>query len=309
MMATDTNAPATTASDQASAESIFAQTLQSYGFDQADTQSLMTWATGQITGKNTPNGLPVPEAQVGLDLMKTPEFAARFPGIIQQQQQGGPVTSVADYLSYEQQIAATARAAGLPPGFVTPQTIGNLIANHVDPQEFSDRVTKAYQAVAEENPEVKQYFKQTFGVDEGHLASYFLDPEHALPLLQAQATAAQIGGAGMEAGFRPISGAQAMELARAGVDQQQALAGFKNVSGLLPLATGLLGHVAGSPETVTQSQLVGAQFLGDQPDVRAVQLAQESRKAPFSGGGGYGQTQRGTAAGGVGDVGARSPQP
>jgi hypothetical protein len=298
----DPTQPAATGEAQQSAEAIFAQTLQSYGFDAADTASLTSWAQGQITGKGQPDGQPVPEAQVALNLMKTPQFAARFPGIIAQQNAGTPVTSVSDYLSYEQYAYQTAHAAGLPPGFMTPQVIGDLIGSHVDQQELSDRIVQGYQAVAETLPQTRQYFADQFGINAGHLAAYFLDPNRATPLLMQQATAAQIGGEAMTLGFNELPQALTLKAAQAGVS---ANAGMQDLSGKtaseLPLTRNVITQAG---PAISQTTLASAALLGDEASQRAVQLAQGARVAPFQGGGTFGQTQRGVAIGAVGEAGA-----
>ena len=301
----NTNVPATSAADQQQAVSIFKQTLQTYGFDASDIASLTQWATDQITGKDQPNGLPVPESQVALNLMQTPQFAQRFPGIIAQQKAGTPVMSPGDYVSYEQQAYQTAHAAGLPTGFLTPQVLGNLVANHVDSQELSDRIVQGYQAVAETTPETRQYMKDAFGIDEGGLAAYFLNPDIATPLLLQKATAAQIGGAGLTAGFNPLPADLTLKAAQLGVT---AAAGKQDLTGEtateLALTRGELGQAKGTPGTISQEQLASAALIGDEASRRAVQLAGETRVAQLAGGGGYGTTERGIAAGTVGEVGA-----
>lgn len=302
----DPNAPATTGADQASAQAIFAQTLQAYGFDAADIQALTDWAHGQITGAGSPTGLPVPESQVALNLMKTPQFANRFPGIVAQQKAGVPVTSPGDYVNYEHYAYATAHAAGLPAGLLNSEVIGNLIASHVDQQELSDRITKGYQAVAETLPETRKYMKDTFNVDEGHLAAYFLDPARATPFLLQQATAAQIGGAGVAAGFTEggLPGALTLKAAQLGVTAAQGAQALSGETATeLALTRGQLGQPAG-PGTIGEETLAKSALIQDEASRRAVQLAQETRKAPLEGGGGFGATQRGSAVGAVGEQGA-----
>src|SRR5580692_3679403 len=300
----DANAPATTAATQQEASAVFQQTLQAYGFDAADTAALTQCATDQITGAGQPSGLPVPESQVALNLMQTPQFAARFPGIIAQQKAGTPVMSPGDYVSYEQQAYQTAHAAGLPAGFLTPQVIGNLVANQVDPQELSDRITQGYQAVAETTPETRQYMQDAFGVGPGGLAAYFLNPDIATPLLMQQATAAQIGGAGMVSGFNPLPAALTLKAAQLGVSASQGEQDLTGETALqLALTRGTLEQKTG-PGTITQTQLAGGKLLGDEADLEATRLAGETRVGGLAGGGGYGTTQRGVAAGTTGQVGA-----
>ena len=118
----------------------------------------------------------------------------------------------------------------------------------------------------------------------GQIAALALDPKAAEPLIHQQITAAQIGGTGVTTGLGAISADEATKLAQAGVSGQVSMASFAN---LAPLENKLPGQTTnGNQNALTPNQLVEGNLLGTASDVRAQQVAQESRKAPFTGGGG-----------------------
>ncbi len=276
---------ATTAANAPSALAYLGGVLKQYGL-----QNLDMWAMGEL-GQNKSAD------QVILDLYNTPQFQAAFPGIAQRQANGLPAMSPADYLSYSDQALQMARAAGLPPGTMTTAEIGQLIGNDVSINELSDRLTNAYSAAMTAPPETRALLQEYYGITPGGLTAYFLDPENNVNLLKQQVTAAQIGTAGVTSGVGDIGSGLANLLAQTGVSQAQAASGFQNIGPLAPLETALPGQPA-QGSTVSADQLAQSQFLGDAGSTRAVQQADETRKAPFEGGGGYALTSMGVAGAG-----------
>lgn len=221
-----------------------------------------------------------------MQIQASPAFQSYFPGIKQAIANGYPPPSVSDYLQYIQTANSLARAAGFPEGFVNPQEIGNLIGNNVSLTELEERINNGFVVANQADPATKAYLEQNFGVKGGDLASFYLNPDASIKTLEQETNASQIAGAGENAGFAPISVSRAMQLAQLGVSQQAAVSGFKQIGQLLPLTTPN-GMQKGGPGVVTQDQLVGSQFVGDAASSRAVQLAEETRKAGTSGGGGF----------------------
>ena len=253
--------------------------------------------------------------QAYMQIQQTQAFKDYFPGIQQAINNGYAPPTPAQYLNYQAQAQQMARAAGVPPDMMGKDEIATLIGNNVSVNELSDRINTAYMNATNGDPGTLTYLEQNFGLTPGNgLASYFLDPTKAVPTLEKQVSEATIAGAGEAAGFSPISLDQATQIAQTmdwtnpAAVRQAAAAGFKNIAALTPLTTGLPGQNAG-PGTVSQAQLVGSQFLGDQADVRAVELAQGTRKAAFSAGGGFGQTTRGAGVGYGSEQGTQGQQP
>lgn len=276
---------ATNSSNDTDAISYLNGVLQQYGLG-----DLSGWAWNELAQNKSAD-------QVVLDLQSTPQFNAAFPGMKLRQQNNLPAMSVSDYLSYEDQAQQMARAAGMPAGFMTTAEVGTLIGNDVSSTELSDRITNGYQAAMMAPPETRTLLSEYYGVAPGGLAAYYLDPNNALPLLEQQTTAAQIGSAGVTSGVGDIGSSLATLLAGTGVTAAQASSGFQNIAPLTPLETALPGTPA-TGSTVSTDQLASSQFIGDAASTRAVQQAQETRKAPSEGGGGFALTSKGVAGAG-----------
>jgi hypothetical protein len=276
---------------QTSALSSITSTMGSYGFSGQDLKDITSFAWGEITGNVDPS-------QVVLDLQNLPVFDKRFPGLKERTAAGFDAMSVSDYLSYETAAQQQARVLGLPDGFMTSQEIGSLIAGNVSQNELSDRLNNVYVVANNATPEVKAQLKAYFGADitPGGLAALALDPKKAEPLLQQQLTAAQLGGAGVSAGLGAVSKGTAMEIAQTGITQSGIQSGIGQIAPLAPLETALPGQTTNAgtgANVVSVDQLAKGQFLSSQPDQRALQVAQESRTAPFKSGGGDIATQKG----------------
>jgi hypothetical protein len=115
---------------------------------------------------------------------------------------------------------------------------------------------------------------------QGALAAYYLDPNRAMDVLTNQLTQAQIGAEAQNTGFGPISAQKAAGLQEAGITQQTARDTFKTLNKLTPLESALPG-VPNS--AMGQGNLINYGFFG--ANQQQLENVQETRKAPFSGGG------------------------
>ena len=117
-------------------------------------------------------------------------------------------------------------------------------------------------------------------------------------MIRQQIQAAQIGGAGVTAGIGAIDVATAQQLARAGITTSQATNAFQNLAPYSALETARPGMGGEAQEgVINPDQLVTGQLLGNPQGQRQLQSAIEVAKQPFSGGGGYTGTSKGTAVG------------
>jgi hypothetical protein len=273
-------------SSQTDAWSQLQQTLQQYGFSGQDLTALTSFAQQQIVAGNS-------QTQVLLNLEQTPQFAARFPAIVQRRNAGLPPVSPAEYLSLESSYEQLERAAGLPANFAS---YDQLIANDVSPTEYSDRINKGYLAVSSAPPETIKAMQDYYGVTQGQLAAYFLDPTKAEPLLLQQAQAAQIGGASAMSGFGEVNQGQALRLAQQGVTYGQAQQGFQQLSGERQLFTPLPGQ--GQRYGFTTDNLLGAQFGSDGQTKLELQIQADQEKGMFQQGTGVAGTQQGLSGAG-----------
>lgn len=300
----------TNAQSDVSAISQMESTLASYGFSGQDLNTLTSWAWGEITSNTDP-------AQVVLDIQTPgsvayPIFEKQFPYFTQVNQQltasGNPALSVGEYQTYQSNVLQAAQAAGLPPGMVTAQEVATLAAGNVSQAEYTARLNNVTAMVTNADPAVLQSFNDYFGagygtahgpLTTGQLAAIVLDPTNAEPLIQQQIAAAQVGGSAQVAGLGSVSETEAMKIAQsnAGLSQAQISSAIGSVAPLTPLEAALPGTP--SPQsTVNADTLVGSVLLPTAENTRALQVAEETRKAPFAGGGGDVSTQKGLVGAG-----------
>jgi hypothetical protein len=186
----------------------------------------------------------------------------------------------------EDYYRSTLQSNGLPPGFYdSPDDFQKLIENDVSPAELQTRVQKGYRAVAQADPEVKRQMQELYGVSEGQLAAYFLDPQRAVTLLERQAQAANIAARGMEQGGIQVSGQFAENLAARGITPDEALRGFGQVGQLGELTQTFAGETALSGE-----QLAGAAFGIDVASQQELERRKRLRTGEFAGGGSFART-------------------
>ena len=158
------------------------------------------------------------------------------------------------------------------------------------PAELNERVQQGYRAVADADPEVKRQMRQLYGVTEGELVAYFLDPQRTAPLLTRQARAAQIAARGAEQAGIQLTGTLAEDLARRGITEQQAQQGFAEIGAL-----GELRQTFAGEQELTQEQIVGAQFGVDVAAQEELRRRQRARVAAFQGGGSFARTTGATS--------------
>ena len=218
-----------------------------------------------------------------------PVYKQNFPAMAALNAAGQGITEAA-YLAKEQADIQLLKQFGIPSGvFDTKDYLGSLMTNNVTTQDLQSRLQAVADTVNSFDPSVKQYALDTYGLDAGHLAAWALDPTKALPVIQQQANAVQIGGAALMTGFAgglgangELSTAQSEALAGAGVTQSQAQTGFNNIGQQGQFAQALPGDVSGN---VSNQQLINAQFGMNPNDVIALKKVQQARINEFNAGG------------------------
>ncbi|NBO57296.1 MAG: hypothetical protein EBU84_22455, partial [Actinobacteria bacterium] len=152
-----------------------------------------------------------------------PEYQTRFSANARRAAKNLPELDPGSYLELENAYRTVLRSNGLPTQFYdTTEDFADLITGDVSPAELQSRIQNGYRKVAEADPEVKRQMRQLYNVDDAGLAAYFLDPERATPVLEAQARAAQIAARGREQGNIQVSRMTAEELVSRGFTEQQA---------------------------------------------------------------------------------------
>lgn len=228
-------------------------------------------------------------------IRQTDAYKKRFPGREERIRRGLNAISEAEYLGLENTYRQIFRSAGLPTGlFDEPAELAQFITYDVSPAEVQARINEGYQQVAQANPAIVQQMTRLYGVTEGELVGYFLDPERALPMLTRRARAAQIAGQGaLQAGME-IGVGQAEQLALQGVTQQEAQQGFQTIAG----AQELFGTLAGTTEEAigAEEQVAGIFGTSAAAQQRIRQRTRE-RQTVFEAGGRFATGQGGTVTG------------
>lgn len=240
------------------------------------------------------------QAEIALDLRKTPEFAAAFPEIAAREKAGLPPISPGEIISYRNAAGQMMRAAGLPEGFYdSPNDFAQMIGGNVSLAELSDRITRAKEATYNIDPNSAKRLSQMFGLapGSGGLTAYFLDPKKALPLLERQAQAAKIGGAADNVGYAGLNNATALDLAQSGVSADEAREGFNKLQHERELFTGLPGERA---DTIGMGTQLASQFLGNVSSQERIERRRQARQAAFDDGGSFAGSQQGMT--GLGSV-------
>ena len=154
------------------------------------------------------------------------------------------------------------RQYGLPESFYKTEAgtagrqpeLEKFIAGDVSPAELEDRIQLGVNRVQKASPEVLATLEQFYpGVNKSNLLAYILDPKKALPEIQRQVQAAEIGGAARLSGLS-TNLADAQYLASFGVDQAQARTGYQAIAGGLERGSQLANIYGQTPYTQTTAE-------------------------------------------------------
>lgn len=113
--------------------------------------------------------------------------------------------------------------------------MANLMAQDVSPYEVKNRFDVATDRITNADPAIKAQLKAYYGLTDDKMVSFVLAPEQTLASIQQQISTAEIGSAAAQAGKEfAISKERASELAKYGVDLQEARAGYQAIASGLP---------------------------------------------------------------------------
>jgi hypothetical protein len=200
----------------------YAAILTKYGFDRGE---IMQWLKGM-------------DYQT---LQSSALVAQAFRGTTMWQQRFGAVTKAREkngmsYINEGQIIALedTYRqiftSAGLPEQYWERSDLHDLIANDVSPQEVSDRVSLAEDAINNADPQYVRSFRDFYGIKKKDLIGYMLNREKGVQLLQEQVAAAEIGAEARGSGMDHVGRKFAENLVDKGVSRQEARQAFGSVA-------------------------------------------------------------------------------
>lgn len=229
---------------------------------------------------------------ISILLQDSKEYKQRFSGNELRKKAGLPVLSAGEYLATEASFRQIMQSAGMPPGFYDQHSdFANWIGQNTSPTEIQSRVDLASQATVLSNPSYRKALNQ-MGIDDAHMAAYFLDPARALPYLQKSAATAAVGSAALQQGLT-FDKAYSEQLALSGVSAEQAQQGYSQVASELDTMKNL-GQIYGANWSQRTSEEAIFQGSAEAVQKKARLLSQE--RGQFGG-------ASGAARGGLGQGG------
>lgn len=216
----------------------------------------------------------------------TPEYKQRFPAMETLMKRGRAI-SEATYIDYERGAASMEQRYGLPKGMLMGN-VTKLLESEVSAMELDERVKLAAAGSLQAPQDLKDTLSSYYGIDQGGLTAYFLDPQIAMPLLEKQYATAQIGteairqNVGIDVGI-------ASQLQDLGVTQQEAQVGFGEVSRQR-------GFTSGFGDVVSKETLIQGNVAKNQSAQAQIERVSRARVGAFEGGGQFVTDQRGNTS-------------
>ena len=213
-------------------------------------------------------------------------YQQRFSANRERLARGLTALSEGQYLAMEEALKTQLRVMGMPEGFYdSNDDVDQFIAADVSVAELGLRIEEGYRAVQDADPEVRNQMQRLYGVGERELAAYFLDPDRALNIIQRQARAAVIASEARQAAGFDLGVSTAEELAREGITEQQARAGFGAITELGELFRTNIDEQALGEQAFGQEEQVGAIFGTSAAAQQRLRQRQRRRQAQFEAGG------------------------
>ena len=237
-------------------------------------------------------------AEFTIRLRETDAYKKRFAANAQRIGKGLRALSEAEYITMEDQYQNVMRQYGLPDTYYTRGEMGRqegfekFIAGDVSAVELEDRISTAQKRVLNANPEVTAALKQFYpDITNADILAYTLDPKNAIENIKRKVTAAEIGGAALQAGLQ-TGMSRAEELAAAGITKQQAQQGFQTVAEVAPRGGQLAEIYKQSPYTQTTAEAEVFGLAGSAEAARQRKKLTSLETAAFGGSAGAGAIAR-----------------
>ena len=229
------------------------------------------------------------QAELTLKLRGTKAYEDRFAANKQRTANGLRALSEAEYIGLEDQYQNVMRQYGLPETYYNRGLRGKqegfekFIAGDVSAVELEDRIGTAQKRVLNANPEVTQALKQFYpDITNADILAYTLDPKNAIENIKRKVTAAEIGGAALQAGLQ-TGLSRAEELRAAGIDKAAAQEGYGTIAGGLQRGSQLAAIYGEDPYTQTTAESEIFKIAGAQDARKQRQKITGLEKATFSG--------------------------
>lgn len=233
------------------------------------------------------NGIDTRE-ELEIRIQGTTAFRERFSVIIDQQRRaaaGEPVyvMSTQEVLDYERFATQEMSAAGIPAWFYDePDDFAKLMKNDISPDELRNRITEAYDYVKAAPPEVRNAFRDYYGVAQGDgaLAAWALDPNRTVRDVKKATRTAYAKGMADRFDIS-IDRRTATRLADLPMTEEGITTGLRTVASQENLRQGTFGDTS-----LTDQQGVAAVFEGDADVQRELDVRLAERRAQNTAGAG-----------------------
>ena len=205
-------------------------------------------------------GSGVSPSQFSIELRNTPAYKTRFSANETRIANGLSALTPAEYVKLEDQYQNIMRNYGMPAAYWTKDATGKqagfdqFIANNVSSVELEDRIMTAQNRVINANPEITRMLRTYYpDITNGDILAYTLDPKNALNVIKQKVTAAEIGGAALQAGLMTDQ-QRAEALRAAGVTGQLASQNYGTIAQLAQRGSQLADIYGQGPYGQTQAE-------------------------------------------------------
>jgi len=254
-------------------------------------ESLVEPLKGLITSGASP-------AEFTIKLRESDSYKKRFSANAQRIAKGLRSLSEAEYIQLEDQYQDVMRRYGLPDTYYARGEMGiqegfnKFLEGDVSPVELEDRISTAQKRVLNANPEVIASLKEFYpDISNADILAYTLDPKNAIENIKRKVTAAEIGGAAIQAGLK-TGMTRAEELAAAGITKAQAQQGFQTVAEVAPRGGMLADIYKQGPYGQTQAEQEVFGLAGSVDAARQRKKLTSLETAAFGGSAGAGAIAR-----------------
>ena len=230
-------------------------------------------------------------------LRSTPTYKTRFKANDQRVAKGLSALTPAEYLGLERQYRQILSEGGLPQGFYdSKEDFSQFIGNDISVNELTQRVGLAQSVVQTTDSTIRDQLRNFYGLGDGDLTAFFLDPNRAKTALQRKVNAATVGGALARAGFDvgvEFAGQLAEGVTGGGQGQvslPEAMRAAEQAAVLRPLTQQVVGGEAGA---IGEQELITSQITGDVMASQQLAREQQRRLAEYGRGGSLASTQEG----------------
>jgi hypothetical protein len=229
-------------------------------------------------------------------------YKNRFRGMELRKTNGYPPINESQYIAIEKEFQQKLRANGMPQGFYDTQAdFAMFIGNDVRADELDARIQQGYKAVYETEPGVKDELKRLYGLGDGEIAAFLIDPtKFKQSEAIKKAEAARRANAAREQGIQITSG-QAEELYSRNISQSTAQQGFQALAQTQELYGTTTAEAASGQQAITQEEQVAGVFNTNAEARKKIEDRKKKRTSAFEAGGSLLASQTGnTSLGTVG---------